>query len=246
MEVLARLMWVRMRLYHVLYVSYLVPAARVRPLVPDALPLAKVSSESVFVSLVAMQCSGVRSVFIPWPSFKYQQLNVRTYVKDPDTGRPAVYFFQSGVTSRMTAALTGLFGLSWQNIVLMLSLNRSEDGRYEEYAAKGSWHGDFSLLAQESAMEPEHGFPFDGVEALIDHLTGPLIGFAGAQGRTRRFEIRHKALGVQGGRLCDINFPFLAAMRLVEVEEMREPHNVLLVPEAEFTVCLPPRMVRPA
>ena len=43
---------VEMELYDILYLSYLLPVSRVRPLVPDILPLATVGGDRVFFSVV--------------------------------------------------------------------------------------------------------------------------------------------------------------------------------------------------
>ncbi|UCC59246.1 MAG: hypothetical protein JSV02_05650 [Dehalococcoidia bacterium] len=58
-----------------------------------------------------------------------------------------------------------------------------------------------------------------------------------------RFGIRHKALDVWSGKLDEISYPFLLTAGILDEEEILQPHNVLLVPEAEFTIMLPPRRI---
>ena len=70
---LTRAMSVHMTLRHVLYVSYLLPASQVRPVVPRVLPLAILEPDSVFVSVVCLACEGVRAAALPWPRFTYNQ-----------------------------------------------------------------------------------------------------------------------------------------------------------------------------
>lgn len=48
MNPLNQLISVKMMLRHVLYISYLVPASRIRPLVPNVLPLATPFPDQVF------------------------------------------------------------------------------------------------------------------------------------------------------------------------------------------------------
>jgi len=50
-----RLTQVQMKLRHVAYLSYLLPTAQVRHLVPDVLPLSAVDENKVFVSIVVLQ-----------------------------------------------------------------------------------------------------------------------------------------------------------------------------------------------
>ena len=229
-----------------LYVSYLAPPPQVRPHVPDILPLSIVAGDKVFVSIVSMKCNDVRMTAFPWPAFNYSQLNIRTYVKDPKTGKPAVYFLRSGVSSTMVSALTRLFGMSWQKVVFNLQPGQSRDGRYGDYSAYGKWDGDINIRATESGLTEKAVEPFDSSQSLIDHLTGPLIGFGGPKGSTKRFAIRHRPLEVRAGGLQSIQFGLLRSMNLMSESAMEKPHNVLLVPQAEFTVCLPPRLVRAA
>jgi hypothetical protein len=92
---LPKVLSIKMDLHNLLYVSYLVPVDRIRLLVPSELKLASFNHK-VFVSIVAMQCRRVHLFDLKWPSLSYDQLNLRTYVIDPKTGKPAVYFFKSG------------------------------------------------------------------------------------------------------------------------------------------------------
>jgi uncharacterized protein YqjF (DUF2071 family) len=242
MNVLSGLMSVRMILRHVVYVSYCVPASRMRLLVPRALSLSEVEPERSFVSVVAMRCRDVRLAGLPRPRFDYRQLNLRTYVTDPVSGGNAVYFLRSGVTSRAISRLTSLIGLPWERIQFELNAGGA-GGRGLHFEASGRWTGEISISARESQVKTGDMSPFDSVESAVDHLTGPLVGFIGSEGHARRFEIRHRPLEVLSGTLGQLRFPLLDSTGLVEASEMQKPQNVLLVPEAEFTVCLPARRV---
>ncbi len=246
MKQLARLAWVRMELHDVLYVSYLVPAAEVRRHVPDMLQLSTMAGDRVFVSVVSMKCSGVRMTAFPWPAFHYAQLNIRTYVRDPNTGQPAVCFLHSGVSSAAVSSLTSLFGLGWQKAAFGVRASQSRDGRYLDYAAEGHWNGDIKISAAESGRPEKPVEPLESWRSLVDHLTTPLIGFGGPKGNCQRFEIIHRPLEVRSAGLQSIQFELLRSMNLVDDAALGEPHNVLLVPRAQFTVCLPPRRVKAA
>jgi uncharacterized protein YqjF (DUF2071 family) len=246
MKQLARLVWVKMTLRHVLYVSYLVSTSQVRPHVPDVLPLSAVADGRAFVSVVGMKCNHVRMTAFPRPAFNYSQLNVRTYVRDPQTGKPAVYFLHSGVSSTAVSSLTRLFGLGWQKVIVAVQTSHSQDGRHEDYVADGYWNGDIKISAGEPDKAGKAIEPFQSWQSLVDHLTAPVTGFGGPKGSTKRFEIIHRPLEVRAGELRSIQFQLLKSMNLVDEAAMERPHNVLLVPQAEFTVCLPPRPVRAA
>jgi hypothetical protein len=230
----------KMTLRHVSYVSYLVPVSRVRRVVPAVLALSAIDSQSVFVSVVAMRCHRVRLAGLPWPRFNYRQLNLRTYVVDPVSGGNAVYFLKSGVTSAVVSTLTTLVGLPWQHIEFEFEA-AGEDGEIPVGRASGHWNGNLVISVEESPSGPRDPAPFDNPRAAIEHLTAPLVGFIGPEGRTKRFEIRHRALDVRWGALRELHFPPLGSLGLVGEEDTGQPHSVLMVPEAEFTVRLPPR-----
>jgi hypothetical protein len=233
-----------MNLRNVLYISYLLPEARVRPVVPANLPLDTWDSVGVFVSIVSMSCRSVRLSYLPWPVFNYNQLNLRTYVVDPSTGNRAVYFLQSGVTSAATSYSTKAIGISWQHISYDLNVYCENENDHEMYIAAGNWNGEIRINA--SVLWPgERDDRQDNLEAIEKHITTPLVGFIGPPGRVRRFEIRHHSLEVLSGWLKDIDLPLVLSNGLLGKEEMLKPHNVLYVPEAEFRVLLPPGRIRP-
>jgi Uncharacterized conserved protein (COG2071) len=232
MSLSSRLLSVTMDLHNVLYLSYVVPASRVRPRVPARLPLTTMEDDRVFVSLVAMNCRNVRLTTLGWPRFRYDQLNLRTYVREPETGIPAVYFFRSGVSSRVIPAVTRLLGIPWERIVFSLQHEAPPGGLSEEYVAAGSWHGDFDIKLQRPAAPESTAC----LAATVDRITGPTVGFIGPERRLRRVSIQHRDLGVSALALSAIRFPLATEPGLLTGAELSAPHSVLLVPEATFTV----------
>ena len=231
---------VDMKVRHVLYVSYAVPHSRVRPLLPDTVPLSTIEETSAFVSVVVLQSEDVRLARLPLFRFNYGQINVRTYVTDPRTGNQAVYFLKSGVTSASISALTRLLGLSWEKVDLNISAERDDSSLYTRYSVSGRWHGDVHVLAEETGIHPTEVAPFHDLESAVDYLVRPMIGLYGSKGSTRRFEISHSSLEPRAMRLLEFRLPLLDAMGLVREEEVLEPHSVLLVPESPFRIFLPP------
>jgi len=238
-----KIMSVKMILRRVLYISYLIPASMIRHYVPDKLPLAIVGEDEVFVSIVCMSCENIRLASLPWPTFNYNQLNVRTYVEDPLTRNHAVYFFHSGVTSPLISLLTGFFRIPWQHIELSIHHNYDNNLSLSHYSISAEWDGKINIESGDFRSELDEMAPFVNPERAIDYLTGPLIGFIGPEGKTSRFEIRHKPLQHLAGRVYEINFPLIIKSGLLDYERLTNPSNVLLVPEAHFTVILPPRKI---
>jgi hypothetical protein len=238
-----RIMQVHMMLHNVFYVSYLIPASRVRPIVPRELRLATIEENKVFVSAVALQCKGVKASVLPFPSFNYNQINVRTYVIEPQTRKQAVYFLKSGVTSALISLLTRTIGIPWQHIDFNLQVSADEPTQTVcEFA--GYWDGEFVIKARGTQVAPGHITPFEETKSAIDYLVRPLIGCFGREGQVRRFSIWHPEVTPFEGRLDRVNFPILTSLKLVDKKEITEPDSVLYVPRASFEIYLPPSKVK--
>jgi len=224
---LPQLLTIKMDLHNLLYLSYLVPADRLRPLVPSGLKLESLE-DKVFISIVAMQCRKVHLSYLQWPSFGYDQLNLRTYVIDPKTGNPAVYFFQSGVSSKIIAAATRILGIPWAHISFNLLTERSADGT-DFYRAIGNWNGEIEILMKSSLGK-------NTPDNIIKHITEPMAGFIGRGKKLKRIVIEHKVLDVRFLSLSQIKFSLPVYAGLMTAAELDKPDSVLIVPQSRFSV----------
>jgi hypothetical protein len=233
-----------MSLYHVLYVSYLVPESRVRKLVPEELPLAVVDPDHVFVSVVILQSAGVRLSSLPFPKFTYNQVNIRTYVLDPKSRQQAVFFLRSGVTSPVISLLTRSIGIPWQHISTELEISTDKGGNYQSYRAGGIWGQPFSVIAEGTPGYPTKIAPFEDANEAISYLVRPLMGFFGQKGKVRGFRIWHPEVQPHGGLIKQIHFPLLKTLTLLDESAISKPDSILLVPNAYFYIYMPPERVR--
>jgi hypothetical protein len=240
-DVMNRPFCIKMVLKNVIYISYLVPLENVRPFIPALLPLAIVERNSVFVSVVIIRCTRVHLKFVPIPQFDYYQFNVRTYVTDPYTGRQAVYFLKSGVTSSLISQFTRPFGLSWQHIDLITYIEESND--YTHFDVKGYWNGDVSVHINSEKPADFTVEPFSSTNEAVNYLIRPLIGFYQWGNRTGRFEIRHPEVSPDVMKLDFLNICMLEEMSIFRSTNLLIPHNVFHVREAQFSIYLPPRRI---
>lgn len=224
---LPQLLTIKMDLHNLLYLSYLVPADRLRPLVPSGLTLDSPEGK-VFISIVAMQCRRVHLSYLQWPNFGYDQLNLRTYVIDPITGNPAVYFFQSGVSSKIIPAATRILGIPWAHISFNLLTERSADGT-DFYRAIGNWNGEIEILMKSSLIKNTQ-------DNIIRHITEPMAGFIGGGKKLKRIVIEHKVLDVRFLSLSQIKFNLPVDTGLLAAAELDKPDSILIVPQARFSV----------
>jgi len=244
MGLLNRVMRVQMVLRHVLYLNYSVPALRVRPLVPEMLPLAIVDLNRVFVSVVILRSEGVRASLLPFPRFNYNQMNLRTYVIDPVTGKQAVCFLKSGVTSAPVSFLTRTIGIPWQHVAFDMKVSTNKVTNYASYEIAGNWDGEFSIKAQGTPLPPVEIPSFTDTESAVNYLVRPLVGFFGRGTQATRFSINHPQVNPYSGELNSIRFPLLESLNLVEGQGIERPQSVLFVPEAQFFIYLPPKRVK--
>ncbi len=234
---------VKMKIKDILYLSYLVPASRIRPLVPDILPLATVGDDEVFISIVTFHCMDVRLADLPSLRFSYDQINLRTYVRDPYTRGHSVYFFRSGITSSVATFFTRLLKLPWEHMKVTIKLNHNQLGHCTSYIALGHWHGKIQIEIEENS-QINNIHPFKNQEEAISYLTEPFIGFYKALGRTYRFEVKHPKILSYSGKVRQIQFLFPSILGIVEEREIHQPSNILLAHDSQFHVFLPPRLIK--
>lgn len=236
---------VQMELQNVLYLSYLVPVSQVRQLVPKILPLNVIGKDKVFVSLVLLRCVKAGLPYLPFPRFTYNQINIRTYVRDPDSGRNGVYFISSGISSTFISYLAGAFNLMWQRINVEYDFLRDNFNRKRHLSSTGMWCGDFIIDARCTDDEIQKIPPFtDNVQAF-NYLVQPLSGFYGQQDNVRKISIRHPEVCPQAVQVQEVSFPLLNTLEIVDENTTGRPDTAFVVPEAYFHIDLPPQKVTP-
>jgi hypothetical protein len=236
----AGLLCVRMTLRDVFYVSYVLPAKILQPLVPEALRLAVRGDGAAFVSLVALRSTQVRLTSFPFIRFNYNQLNIRTYVIDPVSGQPAVYFIRSGVTSHLISLAAGTLGIPWEFIKFAINFAGSKEIRSSKIS--GDFEGRFALKLHSAENSSQAPFFFQDRKEAVDFLIRPLIGFSGNSRRLARFTIQHPEVQPESWALEELDCPILN--KLVPVESTGNPHSVFYLPVADFSIYMPPERIK--
>ncbi len=234
---------VKLDITDVAYVTYLVPEERLRPAVPEKVPFAMTHEGKAFVSLVMFHNRNVRASFFPFIRFNYDQLNVRTYVRDPVTGKTVVLFLKSGITSRVMSFATKLLGIPWPAMSFEIHGSAEKNG-VADYHAAGEWEGDVSIALREDPAGNHDYAPFRDMHEAVEFLVTPTAGLYAVPGGVTRFEVRHTFVVPSPGRAASVSFPMLEALGYLTGEELQHPHNVLLTPHGLFRVFLPPEVIR--
>jgi len=235
---------VAMDIYDVLYLSYLIPESKVRTYIPVPLTPASLRDEMVFLSIVCFHSKDVRVAGFPFIKFSYDQINIRTYVKDPNSGKNGVLFLHSGITSPVIALSTNILGFPWKNIPFQLRAVKDKNNRYTEYRATGTWRGNIDISVKEDASSPAcNDLPPDLINT-IQYITSPGTGFYNTRGGVLRFEVKHTEIKPHIGNILHIDFPFLTSSGLLTQHEMSKPDNILIADKGTFTIFLPPQRIR--
>lgn len=87
------------------------------------------------------------------------------------------------------------------------------------------------------------GFP--DTETGLVYLTHPLAGFYHRRdGKLGTYRVWHKQLEVSSANLKSARFGLLTRLGLVTQEEQQFAHSVLVEPINEFTIYLPPKVLK--
>lgn len=232
---------VKLDIVDVAYVTYLVPEGRLRRAVPEKIAFAMTHEGKAFVSLVMFHNRNVRASFFPFIRFNYDQLNVRTYIIDPVTGKTSVFFLHSGITSGIMSSATKLLGIPWPAI--SFGINGGQENSEGGYSADGEWEGGITIKLQE-APGPANYTPFRNMKEAIEFLVTPTAGFYKAPGGAIRFEVQHTFVVPSAGRVETVHFPMLEKLGYLGDDELQYPHNVLITRHGFFRVFLPPELIR--
>ena len=241
MPVLKSLLSVEMLLNDMLYVSYLIPPERLAPHLPPGLKPAEIEGRT-FVTLVVFRGRTSGAATIPVPRIPFDQVNIRCYVMDPITGKPAVYFLHCGISG---ALITSLYRISSQMPVehapFRIEPGRGKGGAYEQYRVMGNWRGYFTIQATETAPVLTELPPFPDKQAAIDYLIDPLLGFYRTGRSVLRLEVYHRPLMPRTMKALHVQFPYLTELGLATVQEIPYPHSLLLIERTPFRIFLPPK-----
>jgi uncharacterized protein YqjF (DUF2071 family) len=217
------------KLKNVLYISYLIPVEKIRKLVPDSLILSTVSGDEVFLSIVVIRNHGAHLRFAPLPRFSFNQINIRTYVKDIETGEQSVFFLKSGAD--FTAIHNFFENLGFP--IEKISCEIDVDDSTLSYHSYGEWDIKFEIESEKSQKSVEWA-PFASRQSAVEYLVLPQTGFFISKAKLWRLPVWHPPTDPVDMSLTGLKLPPFENLELVD--DISKPHNVLLVPETPFYI----------
>ncbi|KGD66391.1 hypothetical protein Y5S_00058 [Alcanivorax nanhaiticus] len=237
-------------LKHFAIITYAVPEERFEGLFPERFQLdtVEVAGQRMgLVSVVPFIDVDFTSAVFPFPKFTMGQTNYRIYIIDTETGERCVWFLGTTLDSWTLLVPRLLWNLPWHagKVRFDCHLNKTT-GLYEKYTMEtsSSWAEASVELVQSEFDELEFpGFP--DVESALVYLTHPLAGFYFRRdNRLGTYRVWHKALQVKPAKLKSANFKLLSNLGIVQESEQKSPYSVLIEPINEFTIYLPPAVIR--
>ncbi len=241
----------RVALRHFAIVTYSLPAERLRPHVDprlelDTVPLGPGGSPHALVSAVPFLDWSFRAAKLWTPPQRFGQTNYRAYVRERATGRRAVWFFGTTLDSAFVLVPRYLWRLPWHAGRMRFDCELEGEGpaaTYRRYAlATSSREAEASLELEGTDEDAGPLAGFDDEEAGLVVVTHPLVGYYHRRdGRLGSYAIWHERLRLKRARARRAYFGLFERLGLLSADEQRSPHSVLVQPEADFTIYLPPR-----
>lgn len=234
---------------HLAIITYTVEPERLEELVPKRFGLTTVKQgrhKLALLSAVSLINEDFTLAAYPSPKLRMAQVNYRVYVINRETGERCVWFLGTVIDSWMVSITRYLWRLPWHKGEIKFDFDIDKTtGRYRKYALttkSAGFAADVEIFQEESARREIPGFP-DRETALI-YLSQPLCGYCRRRdGRLSSYRIWHPRMALRDGKIRNAYFEFLAKSGLVEVREQQRPHSVLIGPDSEFTIYLPPRVI---
>jgi hypothetical protein len=186
------------------------------------------------------------SAVYPFPKFRMGQTNYRIYVIDCQTNERTVWFLGTTLDSWTQTIPYYLWKLPWHRGRMRFDCLYDEiSQRYKRYHmhTESAWAPAELELSQPDDLELKlSGFP--DLETGLVCLTHPLTGYYYRRdGTLGSYKVWHKRLDVRPGQLVSAAFGLLERLEIATREEQQRPHSVLIDPQNEFTVYLPPKRV---
>lgn len=216
--------------------NYRVPAARVRPLLPDAYELQTFGNDC-FVTATCFCNGDFRLALSPLPRLTFDESTFRTYVTHK--GRIGVYFFgrylsraAATLSQRMVARHT--FDAKFD---VACDLRANGYHSYSCYARSRKAEVSFALSAMDRPVTSE---PFSSGEELAQFFTYRLHGFfTSTLGIEGHMPVAHPRMNPFAGELEVARLDLFEELGVLSFDEAQRPHSVLVEPGVCFTLYAP-------
>lgn len=234
-------------LAHFAIVTYMVEPDALRPHISKRFELDCMTTpdgtQKALISVVPFVDQDFCFVRFPWFKWRFGQTNYRAYVTDRQTGEHVVWFFGTALDSFSVNIPRYAWKLPWHRAQIRFETTYDPAlSRYTKYrmVASSQW-APAALELEDSGKPTQELLGFPNLESGLVLLTHPLRGYYYRRdGKVGGYSVWHDRLKTTAGRVTRASFPLLAQLGLVPEADLSTIHSVMIQPETEFTVYLPP------
>jgi uncharacterized protein DUF2071 len=234
-------------LRHFALVSYLVPIERLQGYVDPAFEVVPFTADGVtggLLSVVPFLDVDFRFARLPWLRFRMGQTNYRLYVRRGD--EQMAWFLGTALDSFSVVVPHYAWSLPWYRAQIRFDVLYSREEQsylYYRMRTQSEWAAaDLTLEGTNQPMPLLPGFSTLAEQQFI--LTNPVRGvFHRRDGRLGSYTIWHPQMRLSLGHLRHARFALLERLGILSPAESQQPHSVLLTPEVEFQISLPPHRI---
>lgn len=237
------------KLEHFAIITYAVDPERFEGVIPERFRLRTVEiagRSKALLSVVPFMDTDFRLAAYPYAKARMGQTNYRIYVEDRYTGEDVVWFLGTVLDSWAVVVPRNVWKLPWHRGTIRFTCQFDpKTGLYErlDMRTDSTWApAELSLVQEGESLSELNGFP--DTETGLFILTHPLIGFYHRRdGKLGTYRVWHDRLEVKTGKLISAYFGLLERLQLVSKSEQSMPHSVLITPETQFIISLPPSVI---
>ncbi len=226
-------------------VTHRVPAARVRPRLPDIYELqthVDDGQEWCFISTTCFCNRDFRWAPVPYPRHTFNECTYRTYVACGS--KIGVYFFGRFLSTRLATTAQKITSRDLWRAEFDVQTELRPTG-YESYTCKVASHRSETAFAVAATDEPSPKGPFKTGEEHAQFITfrpnGYLTGSIGVQAVGA---VSHPPMDPFEGKLRSGTFPLWRELDFLREDEMDDAFSVLITPSVPFLLQVPIPVIR--
>ena len=236
---------VNTKLRHFSLISYALPIARIRKYIPEPFELWTFSLNQQNYALISavpfMDHDFSFYRISKFPKFQFYQTNFRTYVIDKRNGQHAAWFFGTTLESLSVYIPQLIWKMPWHYAKYKHDIS-FVNIRYTNYQISfKSKLGNGDIQIKDTGKQVGLLEGFESINQQMYILTHPVLGYYnGLNHGIGTYEIWHPKMHLTTCSVDYLYFELFEKLGLLSKEEMLNPHSVLITPEIEFDVLLPP------
>ncbi len=233
-------------LQHFSIITYKVEFERLRRAIPQEFEIYTILVNGVKYGLVSAVTFLDRDFrfnkLFPFLKFNFVQTNYRAYIIDKKSGEHCAWFFGTGIGSGFYLIPKNIWKMPWFYTKYEVNC-RCNNGRYDRYTISSKTPGSSLIIDISETTNPPTIEGFDCLEQAEFILTHPVTGyFARADKKIGSYKIWHPKMLCKTARCNTAYFEKFEALNLLNKEEMKHPHSVLITDSIDFIIDLPPTL----